>query len=615
MSNYWRNDEKIPMKQTKVSIPSTNGLNYAGTAGESGRRIDFEIPPNVKFLDGKNSSLDFDIKISLPAGATPTRLQLDPHIGAQSLVKNLRIYSGSRNVLIEEISNYNTKVAMEYSYNQDDSLRKMRALKEGSTFNSIQNRSTTGTSISQMNNTLTNPYFVSAPAPAARNWNDTDFITAKVSIPLHCGVFANSHKIFPVLATQGLFLEIDMEDPAKCLKQLDTVSRNRRFNSLPVFHGIDAAGTAWGLGVATTELFLTKDNNMTTVANCPFVKGETVYLMNNDGSFVSLQTDPAGAFQMPVIADITIDATFVKLTIQSTVNLNSAPKSQAITSTNFRVFSTAIDKQILERDFNQVNAPITSYAPTWVVSNVNLVCAKVELDSRYESGMMQKMREGGKIELDILSTTNYQHSVLASNRNATLNIPVSMTRAKSGFFIPTDATRYNTAQLVGGLAERSAVDGTVVEANSVYNIESLTYDINLFTSRTGMTGCIDFLSTYQFLLGDKLVPNRAVSVSKINKGVSISAQPLIELEKSLNQARIVPRSFVDYNRNFVVSRAYALHDGVANLNNLTNQLQLHYNESTVAGVDQPPVKDKLWNCMIYHLRRIVIKGDSVSVEM
>jgi hypothetical protein len=117
------------------------------------------------------------------------------------------------------------------------------------------------------------------------------------------------------------------------------------------------------------------------------------------------------------------------------------------------------------------------------------------------------------------------------------------------------------------------------------------------------------------LVDDKLVPSRPIVVSKINKGKSIAAQPLIELEKALNQAGIEPRSFVDYNRNFLIGRAYALNDGVANLNNKTNQLQLLYNEKTAAGVDQAPTHNKLLYCFMFHIRRISIKGDSVMVTL
>ena len=109
MSEYWRNDEKYSVSQTQVSIPSTNGRSYSATSGSGGRRIDFQIPPTVKFMDGKNSYLQFDVKLGIGAGEQPTRLQLDPCIGGSSLVKNLRITTPN-GIELESISDYNAKV-------------------------------------------------------------------------------------------------------------------------------------------------------------------------------------------------------------------------------------------------------------------------------------------------------------------------------------------------------------------------------------------------------------------------------------------------------------------------------------------------------------------------
>ena len=169
--------------------------------------------------------------------------------------------------------------------------------------------------------------------------------------------------------------------------------------------------------------------------------------------------------------------------------------------------------------------------------------------------------------------------------------------------MPSDAKVLDSADLIGGL-------------NTTYSEEETTdMDIALHSIRSGQVGIIDRLTSYQFQIDDKLVPSRPIVVSKINKGVSIAAQPLIELEKALTQAGIVPRSFVDYNRNFLIGRAYALNDGVADLNNKTNQLQLFYNEKTAAGVDQAPIHNKLLYCFMFHLRRISIRGDSVVVSL
>ena len=610
MSSYWRNDDKIKVSQTQVSIPSTNGQSYTGTAGQSGRRVDFEIPPTVKFLDGKSSFLQFDLKIAVPAGEAPTRLHLDPFIGGQSCIKNIRIYSGSRSVLLEEITEYNAKVQIQYSYNQDESMRKMRALKEGSLVDTIENRGTLGTSVSNNIDLSTNPFYKPVgTVPAGRDWGTADdFLTAKLSLPIHTGLFADGgDKIFPVLMTNGLFIEVDLEDPARFIKQLDSVNRHRRMKQNPVFHGVDNAGLALAIANATnrSEIFLAKSNNMISVENCPFVKGERIGICSatNPDSQCNLTLTSSGAVGYPVITDITIDATFVKLTVEEFQNSDGGTGIEA-TSNNFIIFSASIDQRRLAiaAPNAQLIAAKTSYAATCEFSNMEIVCSQVGVDPRYESGMLKKMRDGGSIEIDIPSVTNYKHSLLSSNRNATVNLAVSNTRVKSMICMPSDANVMNSADLIGG------TQATYVE-------EEEGMDGRLNSIRSGQVGIIDQLTSYQMVVDDKLVPSRPIVVSKINKGTSIAAQPLIELEKALNQAGIVPRSFVDYNRNFLIGRAYALNDGVANLNNKSNQLQLFYNESTVAGVDRPPTRNKLLYVYMFHLRRISIKGDSVTVSL
>ncbi len=607
MSSFWKNDDKIKVSQTQVAISSTNGRSYSGTAGISGKRIDFEIPSSVKFYDGKNSYLNFDIKLACPSGLPPTRLQLDPTIGGQSVVKAIRIrnYQG---VLLEEISEYNAKVQIQYSYNTDESMRKMRALKEGSLVDNVENRGTLGTSVSNNIDLLTNPYYKPVDiVPAARNWGTAeDFLTAKCSLPIHCGMFADGgSKIFPN-GLCPLIVEVDIEDPAKIIKQLDSVNRHRRMKQNPVFHGITTGGGALTIANATdrTEIFLAKSNNMTSVSNCPFVKGEKIGICSATDPNSECAFTVGGAQAYPTITDITVDGGFVKLTLETFQNSDSGDGVQA-TSNNFIVFSAAIDTKRTQNDDNTtiLVAKTTNYPATMELSNVELVIQQVDVDPRYEAGMMKKMRDGGSIEIDIPSCTNYKHSLLSSNRNATVNLAVSNTRAKSLLVQPVDATVYDTADLIGGL------DTTYLEE------ETTTMDGLLHSIKSGQVGIIDQLSEWQMTIDSKNVPSRPISVSKINKGVSISAQPLMLLEQALNQAGIVPSSFVDYNRNFIIGKAYALNDGVANLNNKSNQLQLFYNEKTVAGVDRPPTKDKLLYCWIFHLRRISIKGDSVSVTL
>jgi len=618
MSSYWKNEDKIKVSQTQVSVPSTNAQSYTGTAGQSGRRVDFDIPPTVKFMDGKNSFLQFDIKLAIPAGDTPTRLQLDPFIGGSSIVKNLRCFSNDSNrTLLEEITDYNCKVQMEYSYNQDDSMRKMRALKEGCLLNTVENRGTLGTSVSNNIDLSSNPYYKPVgTVPAGRNWGTADdFLTCKCTLPIHCGLFSGNSKVFPNFMVSGIHCEIDIEDPARFIKQLDSVNRNRRMKQNPVFHGIDAAGANLGIDNASdrTEIFLGKQNNMTSVENCPFVKGEKIGIcsITNPEDEASLTVGGAVAVQTyPTITDITMDGGYVKLTTTAFRNSNVGD-GVGVTTDNFILFSAAIDQFRTQNDDSttQLIAKRTSYPATCEISNLAIIVQQIGVDPRYESGMMRKMREGGSIEIDIPSATNYKHSLLSSNRNATINLAVSNTRAKSMIVIPTDATVLDSADLIGGLGNTATTTGC-------YDEETTAMDGRLTSIRSGQVGIIDRLTSYGMIVDDKVqFGGRNIVVSKLNKGVSVAAQPLIETEKALNSAGIVARSFVDYNRNYIIGKSYALNGGVANLNNKSNQLQLLYNESTAAGVDQPPTRNKLLMCYVYHLRRITIKGSSVTVSL
>ena len=73
--SYWASDNVIRIGEEQVQIPSENGLSYE--CGQNGRRVQLFVPPSVKFLSGKDSYLQFDLKINQPADCK-TRLQLDP---------------------------------------------------------------------------------------------------------------------------------------------------------------------------------------------------------------------------------------------------------------------------------------------------------------------------------------------------------------------------------------------------------------------------------------------------------------------------------------------------------------------------------------------------------
>ena len=284
MTTLWSAEDKIPITQKSISIPSSNGLEYS-----AGQRVVIDVPSTVEYIQPKECMLKFEVEISLPSGKQPTYLQLDEILGSQVLIKDLRVYSGGAGkVLLEEYQDYNVLTNVKYSYETTDTIRKKRAMTEGSTYHSIKTRGTCGTTVSHKNALDENPYFKNQVAdPSTDAFSNDDFQKVKVTLPINTGIFQNS-KVFPVLMTEGLTLDIILEDNNKVFRQLDQARRLNRLQYCPVFHSVN--GSTEGANdlaedTAITEFFLANDNMINTVSQVPFCVGESVkFVKFADGS-------------------------------------------------------------------------------------------------------------------------------------------------------------------------------------------------------------------------------------------------------------------------------------------------------------------------------------------
>tara|TARA_R110000803_G_scaffold623_1_gene2151 strand:- start:6443 stop:8143 length:1701 start_codon:yes stop_codon:yes gene_type:complete len=566
MSSYWKVDDTQRIGQTFISIPSENGLSYS-----AGQKVQLFVGPDTKYMDGHNSYLEFNVRIQAPTGSVPTRLQLD-EMGASCLIKNLRIYDGTRAHLLEELESYSSLCSVRYDYDSDTSIRNQRALREGASVHTPANRGTLGTSQTAMANTLTNPYFAPIKGDQTEDFDNTKFLTAKVCIPLHTGIFAQNEHIFPVAMTSGLYLEADLAPASEVIKQLDSVLRLRRTGLNPVLKDTIAASAT------ITSFTVTKDNNLggdDCVSKFPFVVGETFNFCKRTTTATLATLDAVAT-----ITALTETGGEVVVTCNSITNNGAS----AIDST-YVMYSTAVESSA------------TAYEPTYTVSNVNLVVSQVMLDPSYERGMLQKVREGKAIELDILTATNYKNSILASDRQTTFQVFSQNSRAKSLLIIPQDSTVYTGVEAITGKDTYEILKNTDTE------------DTVLHSNRSGYTGICDELKDIQYQIGGRLVPSRPIDVSKIASRKSIDSFHLYELEKCLDNAGIVPRSFKAYQSNFVFGRGFGVNQGCLDLRGKDLAVILKY---TGTGV---PSRPKLFNSFIVHIRKLMITDGGVSVVL
>ena len=588
MSLYWSADDSVKVGETKISIPSENGLNYS-----PGQKIQLYVDPSTKFMDGRESYLEFNVKLALPSGKAPTRLQLDKC--TSTLLRNIRIYDGTRGNLLEELSSYDSYVSVKYDYDKDKNSENLRALQEGCSVHQPFNRGTLGTTQTAMANTLTNPFFKKTTGNQSTTFSDDDFLTAKITLPLHTGIFANSETIFPLMMTQGLYIEIDLNDADNVIKQLDSVLRDRRTALNPVFHSLNGSSTPddWNNGSAATTFYVDTDNSLDggdRVSKFPMVVGETFKFCRSDNN--GSGSTFSGTLTISEI-NLSTAANGSNGLIEVVVDASTTNNTGVAIDENYVMYSTAV-------------ADESSYDATYTVSDVNLVVSQVHLDPAYERGMIQKVKEGKAIEFDIMSLTNYKHSILSTDRQTTFQIFSQNSRAKSLLVVPTDSTVYTSAQKISG-------SGTyVIKGTSFSNACETTKDpddICLTNNRTAYTGVVDELTSIQYTINGKRVPSREISTKKIATKSSLDAFHLYELEKTLDNSGIAPKSFSAFMDNFVFGRGFSAggQGGVMDLRSADLSVVLKYLGTTA------PTVGKLFNSYIFHLKRLIVRDGGVEV--
>jgi len=606
--SFWESKDLIPVAQKKISVPAEFGLNYS-----AGQKIQINVPPSIDFFQPKETYLKFDVEIKgdvLDTGSGGARgarrLFLDAETGGQVLIRDLRIYSGGAGrILLEEYQNYNVWTSLKYDYETNDTLKKKRALTEGAQIYDPSCRSSHGGKKSDANSCRHNAYFRNDGTSAVQDSaSHTDDLRQKVKclLPINSGIF-QSERVFPNMLTEGLIIEIILEENTNVFRQLDTTLQFKDPVQKPFFQSVDGSGSnvTGGIGSAVTgsngsftSFYLRRDNQQGAggvVGNCPFVVGQNICFVAQDNSDNIIASgysgDPNGS--QVHITDILYDTSTSPDMIKITVNASMKSVSGGA---------------ILPNDAVVCQDPRTSgYTPTYTISDTELIVQQVEMPQGFKARMMSMLKEGGALNYDFLSHTNYKFSQLAGDLVSNIRLPVNESRAKAIFMIPTDATQYTKEDAMNG-------SGTyLVEFGA--DESGFQADVKLRSTRSGLVGIADRLNNYQVLYDGKLNPTRPVSCSRTSDRISIDQQPIIELEKALAMGGVRPLSFSKFRENFVVGRALTLQDGVVDLRGRDFSLQVQYDSALAT----ESAKNKLWMSWCAHLRRIVVKGDSIVLEI
>tara|TARA_R110000772_G_scaffold140605_3_gene249763 strand:+ start:2608 stop:4398 length:1791 start_codon:yes stop_codon:yes gene_type:complete len=589
MSQFFVSSDKVKTGQTFVAVPSENGLNY-----RPGGRIDLYIPPTSKFIDLSQTKLKFSVSLALPAGTDDglVRLQLDGQTGLHSLIRSVRVFTGRKTALLEEIEGYDVLTALRFDYESNQNLQNKRVLTDGATGYEPACRGTEGTTKTLQGNCFSNPYFAkiesntTLTASFTKPGDANDFKVVTGELELNTGLFRND-AVFPALLTDGLFIEILLQDATRVFRQLDSTTESRRLNLNPVFHSTNGSDNAsqtngsWQNGSAISSFYVTRQNNQTSLPTFPFVVGQQVSFAKPDGSQIN-----GSSASITQIEYSTGGAGTAFGTSKIKVSL-----SKNVSNTMGGTAPNTIKPVLISRSVELA----TSYQPTYTVSNVEMVVAQITVPDGYESSMMAMMSEGGTMNYDYRSFTNYRYSQVRDDIVANIRLPLIESRATSILCVPTDATAYSAHQ--------------ALSASDTYLIDEDPEDVKNFSARSGLVGIVDELQNYQLIYDGKINPSRRVDTTKISNRTSISQQWAIEAEKALAMADIEPLSFRPFRENFFLGRALALgRNSVYDARGKDFNLQVEYTATK-------PSKNHLWMNFVAHVRRLVIRQGGLSVEV
>ena len=500
----------------------------------------------------------------------------------------------------------------------------------------------------------------------------SDNTKVRLCLPLHTGIFSNS-KVFPALLTEGLRIEIILEDANRCIKIPDVMNPYRDPRQKLKFHsltgredhtGADAGAWTCDQGAGnppnpsdtTDVLYVARPNDCIDLDSCPFVIGQRIAVYRAHQTNRDNQEKADGAentFMIPTDHDMIIkELEFTAGTGADNqvggrygllkITLTEACRNMGTTNDDTdrgQKVRGDYEYYIMDNSVRPYNATTGKQTDQvgyfrYNLSNVQLVLQQIEMPQGYTNKLMSMMKGGGTMNYDFLSTTNYKYSQIASDRVANIRLPLSQSRAKSILSVPTDASVYEKhQQILGDWEDLPAGDHLFHinsgEANNSWDLGCSTQYQNRFTAferwdddaypssqqnfgtsiTSGITGIWDMLSDYQWFYDGKLNPSRKVNVVRNSLLRHRDQQSFIELEKALAMAGVEPLSFKDYRRNAVIGRALALQDGCYDCRGRDFNLQVNYQDY------RAPQKNKLWHNFVFHLRRIEVKGDQISVQV
>ena len=517
-------------------------------------QIRINIPSFTGFLDPNQTFFKCDIEMKNCRG----QLVPDPNGGVHSLFRNVLYRDGNNATTLELDEDYNANKSLLHHITQTPSIIHKNELFSGMQ-NSIGNTADEQT-LYYGARTIQGGVGATTPDETVRPTNKIE-----IQSQLNSGIWKQGN-ILPVSAMNGMRIQIDTDSVLRSCQYLDLFGDFSTKASDPI--------VMTSADIAVGDQLRNAAQNFAVTTDCdpsknPFAINDTLYGSAPNGSGQQV----LGTIQGFYIDTAKLGITYVPL------RANNVGTATALTQNTSVLFYKVADRQVA-LDFylptdgagNVKNG--RQEAPSYVLSNIEMVCQSVQPPASYVEGLLRASQSEKGVSFDIMSYELFRHNQSNTAGLFQCQIPTLMKRAKALFSQPL----------------------------SVTNSRSL--------AASSLSGIVDLAENYEWIWGTNHYPSRLVPLQRYSQDKgngTFGSEPLHinELQKAVANVDEPVRNLHLLKDHFCISRSLTKYGQVMDLSTETLSLRIDYG----AGTEQ-----KLFNNYVYGLRRITISRGQVMAS-
>lgn len=514
-NEYVANDNNlfVPTKKLKL-FADAHGVHIKPNGNGSSQFV-FTIPDYLNFVNPETLRLRYNLEFTGRGMPKP-----DPAAACSSLYRHMRVQTKNGMELLEEVSEYSSRVAMEYSYGQDEGKIADRAINEG---------------LSLTNNAKNQMFW------AAQNLPSQGITTAPVakkcaiSLPLWSGILGEQAQVLPVAAVGGVRLQMETNNLKKSVR-LALDSKKGKGTKVKT----QVAAATWNNASLNHLVDVELEGGDGIQSN--YQIGDAVYYdVGGVDTLIGIVTSigtAASQFQLQVRGNVAASTDGFLLAVGT--EIYTVPKDR------FEGWSPGVNMQ---GTVGAVSAAITlalteaAVKVDYTMTDMEMIVEQISPPDSYVNALVKKINSGEGLVMTYKNTTMHKVNLVGTQGMLNASIPNTSKRVYSVNCMPL-----------------ASVD---------------SYDAGNLTAKP------DQIESYQFVINDQLIPDQKVPLSRLSMTPAYVEQlHLQETRKSLVNSSVFVKSLQNAEKNFVIGRAVSLYGAVSDVTKSDLSLRLEYGAAT-----------------------------------